>query len=150
MWSKYLQWDTVSFYSVNIFSKTTVCAYCIFFSSSTSLIYQLCIQVSITSDMTISGPFIFLSSSYSESTNTICLLSPWSRSFLLASTINEFILRPAPVLQRLSPETQLPLQPSKSPCPPLRCPSLYTLVFAATGTQYYVFLLVFNKSTLGR
>lgn len=29
-------------------------------------------------------------------------------------------------------------------------PSLYTLVFAATVTQYYVFLLIFYKGTLGR
>lgn len=44
-------------------------------------IQQLYIQVSTTSDVRISRPFISLSWSYSESTNTICFSSPSSPSF---------------------------------------------------------------------
>ena len=44
-------------------------------------IHCLYIHVFITSDVTIARPFIFLSWSYSESTNTICFSSPSSSSF---------------------------------------------------------------------
>lgn len=73
----------------------------------------------ITSDVTIVKPFICLSWSYSESTNTICLSYPLSQSLPLpflshAPTINVFISKLPLVLQRHSQGTQLSLQESKS------------------------------------
>lgn len=110
-------------------------------------IHQLRVHVFITSDATIARPFISLSWSYSESTNTICFTSPSSPSFFFhfspTSTINAFISKLPLVLQRPSPGTQLSLQPSKSSCTP---PSALRLTFLLSPsflpTWSFAFLLL--------
>lgn len=75
-------------------------------------------MVSITSNVTIAGPFISLSKSYSESTNTICFSSPSSSMFFHFYSRFQLMNWLLLVLQRHSLGTQLSLQPSKSSCTP--------------------------------
>ena len=102
--------------------------------------------VFITPDVTIVRPFISLSWSYSEPTNTICFSSPLSPSFFFhffftpTSTINVFLSRLPLVLQRPSPGAQLSLKPSKFPDPLLLLPSttLYDSFFPILPIQGFV------------